>query len=151
MGTLMKSGSGFFPDFPSVFEDFFNRGWMGKPTEFTFERNTLPSVNVKETANGFDLEVAAPGMNKNDFKIEFKNDILVISAEKEQKEEEKDKEGNYTRREFSYSSFRRSFTLPEKIVNGDQITADYHEGILSIHIPKVEEAKLKPSKQIRID
>ncbi|MEN7548571.1 Hsp20/alpha crystallin family protein [Rapidithrix thailandica] len=149
MGTLMKTNGGFFPDFPTIFEDFFNRDWTNRFANAPVpERGTLPSVNVKETDKSFELEVAAPGMDKKDFKIELDNDMLVISAEKEQKTEEK--EGKYTRQEFSYSSFRRSFTLPERMVEIEKITANYKEGILYLHIPKTNEAKTKPVQQIKI-
>ena len=110
----------------------------------------VPSANIKEKDNRFEVELAAPGMQKEDFKVELDNDMLVISAEKENKHEDRDSKGDYTRREFSYQSFVRTFSLPERLVKGDKIVARYHEGILSISIPKTEEAKTKQVKQIQI-
>ncbi len=115
---------------------------------FSKTNTTLPSVNIKETEDSFEVEVAAPGFNKTDFNIELNNDILTISSEKRMSENESDGE-NVTRREFSYQSFTRSFTLPE-LVEDEKISATYENGILSITIPKKEEAKPKPIKQIEI-
>jgi HSP20 family protein len=94
------------------------------------------------------IEVAAPGMTKEDFKVDYENGRLTISSER--KNESKEKDGNYTRREFSYQSFQRSFTVPENIVNGDKIAATYKEGILHISLPKREEVKPKPARAIKI-
>ncbi len=150
MGTLIKNRRNFFPELPSIFDDFITRDWFQPTTPNRYTGNTLPAVNVKETASSFELEVAVPGMSKNDFKVELDNNVLVISAEHENKKEDKDKEGNYTRREFSYQSFSRTFSLPERIVEGDKIEAKYNDGILHIVIPKREEAKVKPLKQIQV-
>jgi len=92
--------------------------------------------------------MAAPGMEKDDFKIELNNSVLSISSEKESKNETKEGK-NITRREFSYQSFSRSFTLPA-IVETDRITSKYENGILQVNIPKKEEAKPKPLKQIKV-
>src|SRR5699024_5061213 len=108
-----------------------------------------PSVNIKETKDNFVVEVAAPGMRKEDFKIELDNNIMTISSERSETEGDKDKEGNYTRREFSYQSFQRSFTLPNTI-QGENVSAQYKDGVLNIVIPKREEAKQKPSRIIEI-
>ncbi len=110
----------------------------------------MPAVNIMENDNEFQVEVAAPGMKKDDFKIELDNNVLVISSEREHKEEEKDEKGNYCRREFRYASFRRSFTLPEGKVNVDKINAKYTDGVLQIHLPKREEVKPKPLRSINI-
>lgn len=108
---------------------------------------SVPSVNVKENGDSFIVEVAASGMDKNDFKIDVEDDVLTISAEK--KQEKKDETEKYTRREFSYNSFSRSFTLPEN-VNGDQIKASYENGMLVIKLPKKEVADVKKGRQISI-
>ena len=134
---------------PSLLEQFFNNdleGWNGK--HFSDTNTTLPSVNVKETTDAFEVEVAAPGFDKSDFNIELNNEILTISSEKQISDEVKDGE-RITKQEFSYQSFTRSFTLPE-LVEEDNISATYDKGILSIVIPKKEEAKPKPVKQILI-
>lgn len=119
---------------------------------FTNEKNKalLPAVNVKEKESGYELEVAAPGRKKEDFKIELNQDVLTISSEKEHKKEEKDKDGTYTQREFSYQSFSRSFRLPKGKVDGEKIQARYENGILHLSLPKKEEAKPKPARLIEI-
>lgn len=136
---------------PSLIDDFFGRDMeelfnMGNRI---LHRNTVPAVNIKENNDKFSIEVAAPGMKKEDFSIEVENDTLVISSEKESKMEEKDKEGNYTRREFSYQSFKRTFTLPET-ADGEKISAGYTDGLLNISIPKKEAAKEKPAVRIEV-
>ena len=110
---------------------------------------TIPSVNIKETENDFHVEVAAPGMNKEDFNIELDNNILTISSEKSNENVEKEGE-KYSKREFSYQSFQRSFTLPQGMVNEDKIKAEYKDGVLNLTIPKREEAKKKGRKTIKI-
>jgi HSP20 family protein len=104
-------------------------------------------VNVRETADDFAIELAAPGMKKEDFKVEVENDLLTISSEKEHKEE-KESDG-YSRKEFSYASFSRSFTLPKSVL-GDQISATYEDGVLHLRLPKREEAKLKAPRLVKI-
>ena len=132
---------------PSFIDDFFGRDWM----DSVFSDQTgisTPAVNVKESNDDFFIEVAAPGLEKNDFKINLDNNVLTISSEKEFRNE--DKEGaRYMRREFSYTSFSRSFSLPEA-VDAEKIKAKHKDGILMISIPKKEEAKRKPPKQIAI-
>lgn len=150
MGTLAKQTRNLFPTIPSFFDDGVMRDWLNWPLSNNSERGSVPAVNVRETDNTFELEVAAPGMNKQDFKVELDNNMLVISAEKENKQEEQDDQGNYTRREFSYQSFTRSFSLPERLVQGDKISAKYKDGLLCITVPKTEDAKVKPAKQIEI-
>lgn len=105
---------------------------------------SLPAVNIKETSDSFVVEVAAPGMAKEDFKIKLDNSLLVISSEKQ-----KEENGKYTRREFSYQAFQRSFTLPQS-VERENISATYRDGVLQITVPKREEAKLKPAKEIQV-
>jgi HSP20 family protein len=107
----------------------------------------LPAVNIKETEDAYYLDFAAPGYKKDDFIIELNNDVLTVSSEK--KIEKEDKEDNFTKKEFSYESFTRSFNLPE-LVEGDNIKATYKNGVLEVKIPKKEEAKLKPVKQIKV-
>ncbi len=116
---------------------------------FSNTNTTLPSVNIKDNAEAFKVEVAAPGFEKGDFKIELNRNLLTISSEK--KTENETKEGEvFTKREFSYQSFTRSFTLPE-IANGEAIKANYENGILTVEIPKREEAKPKPARMIEIN
>lgn len=139
-----------FPSIPSFFDDSMTRDLFNWPFTNGMERGSVPAVNVRETNDTFELEVAAPGMSKKDFKVELDNNLLVISAEKENRHEEQNEKGDYTRREFNYQSFSRTFSLPERLVQGDQISARYQDGILCITIPKTEEAKVKPAKQIEI-
>ncbi|MFP4469546.1 MAG: Hsp20/alpha crystallin family protein [Bacteroidales bacterium] len=133
--------------FPSYFSEFFDRDLFDNANA-GFANSTMPAVNIKEGKDDYMVEVAAPGMKKDDFKIELDNNLLVISSEKQQEHEEK-KEGEFTRQEFSYSSFRRSFTLP-KTIKEEDIKATYKDGVLSITLPKKDEAKEKPKKQIKI-
>ena len=148
-GSLVNSNSNQnFPTLSNWLDDIFNRDLV--PSVFTSNFNTgitLPKVNIKETANDFAVEMAVPGLKKSDFQIDIDNQVLSISTET--KEDNEHKEENYTRREFGYSSFKRTFTLPES-VNADKINASYNEGILSILLPKKEEAKQKPARSIKI-
>ncbi len=119
---------------------FFNRRWK--------RDELIPAVNVQEDDRSFNLEVAAPGMKKEDFKIEVENGVLVISASsKSEKEESKN---NYTRKEFDYKSFTRSFWLPENI-DIDSIKANYQKGILEISMPKVKVEKEELGKVIAVN
>jgi HSP20 family protein len=139
----------FSNQFPRLFDRFFEGDlfdWSNR--NFSDTNTTLPSVNIKESPEAFDVEVAAPGFSKDEFKIELNNDLLTISSEKQLENETQEGE-NFTRREFSYQSFSRSFTLPHT-VNSDRIGAKYENGILRVSIPKKEEAKPKPAKQIQI-
>ena len=102
-----------------------------------------PSVNVVENDNNFLMQLAAPGLQKSDFQIQIENDHLVVSVEKKSEKEETEK-GKFTRREFNYSAFKRSFFLDEKI-NREGITASYENGVLAITLPKKEETWKKPN------
>jgi HSP20 family protein len=143
--TLVK----FANQMPSLIDRFFNDDLFDWSIQnFSNNFTNLPAVNIKEKDDAFEIEMAAPGFNKEDFKIELNNNILSISSEKKIENETKENE-RYTRREFSYQSFMRSFTLPDTI-EGEKINAKYENGILNIHIPKKDEAKVKPVKQIKI-
>ncbi len=135
------------PSVPSFIDEFFGKDWMDSVFSDRPGIST-PAVNVKETNDDFMIEVAAPGLDKKDFKVDIDNNMLTISSEKEFKNEEKE-EGRYMRREFSYTSFSRSFSLPDA-VNAEKINAKHKDGILMITIPKKDEAKRKPPKQIEI-
>jgi len=140
--------------YPKLKNSAFLPGWtdsfFSSPLWSDEERNvgiSIPAINVKEDENQFNIEVAAPGLEKKDFKIELNNNILTISSEKVQKKEDTTKK--ITRREFCYTSFNRSFTLPNS-VKDEGIKASYKDGILDINIPKKEEAKNKGPKCIDI-
>ena len=127
------------------FDDFFNRDitdFFGSDGSLT-----LPSVNVVENEDSYRIEVAAPGLEKNDFNLEVDGDMLIISAKKEASDEVK--EDQYMRREFNYTSFRRTFQLPEG-VNADEIGAKYDNGVLQVSLPKLEEVQAAPTKRIEI-
>jgi HSP20 family protein len=113
----------------------------------TNRTSSMPAVNIKENDKNFTLELAVPGMDKKDLKIDINEDVLTISSETRNETEENT--DGYKRKEFSYSSFCRSFYLPEN-VNRDKIEASYKDGILSVELPKMEEEKNKISKQIKI-
>ena len=151
MKSLVKSNGGFFPALPSLIDDFFTRDWLDSSlADWRVTGTTLQAVNVMETNDEFRIEVAAPGMKRSDFKVELDNNVLTISSEREDHSEQKDEHGNYTRKEFSYQSFQRSFALPENKVLGEKITARYLDGILHVSVPKSEDAKVKPAKQIAV-
>ncbi len=146
--TLIKRTNNLFPSVPSFFDDFFVKDLMGWSNTNNAYGTSLPAVNIKENDNEFHVEVAAPGLGKDDFKVEVENDVLTISSEKESSNEKE--ESNYTRREFNYASFRRTFTLPENVVDVDKVKASYHNGVLNISLPKREEVKPKPARTIKI-
>src|SRR5215203_424788 len=123
---------------PSLFDDFF-KPWNEWFNDSTFNRvNKLPSVNIKENGNYYDVSLAAPGLKKEDFKLDIDGNMLTISSEKEEKKEDKDEK--YTRKEYSYSSFSRSFTLPED-VKQEAIEAKYEDGVLNLRLPRKENGK----------
>ncbi|UJH92207.1 Hsp20/alpha crystallin family protein [Antarcticibacterium sp. 1MA-6-2] len=134
---------------PSVFDDMFKTDWLGGTTNGNNIGTSIPAVNIQETDENFLVAVAAPGKTKEDFKIELDNGVLTISSEIKQENESNEKNGRYTRREFSYSSFRRAFSLPDSVDN-EKISASYKNGVLEISLPKREEAKVQPKRSIEI-
>ena len=133
-----------------LFDDFWTRDLMNWGLGNNSNTNTtIPAVNVKETADHFEVEMAAPGMKKEDFRIELNGNQLTISSERSEQNEEKN-EDFYSKREFSYQSFQRTFQLPKDVVDSDNIAAHYENGVLKMLIPKKEEAKKKAPRQIQI-
>ena len=130
--------------FPSLMNDFIGPDWFGGTEKWNA---SVPAVNIKDNTENFELELAVPGMKKDDFRVEIDNDVLTIASEV-QTENEENKE-NYTRKEFSFTSFRRAFTLPET-VDGSKIDAKYEDGILKLTLPKKQEALPKPKRLISI-
>ena len=137
---------------PSLFNDIF------RPWESLFDLNggslishlrsvSIPAANIVENKDNYEVNLAAPGMKKDDFNIDVEGNVLTISAEKEEKKEEKDE--RYSRKEFNYASFSRSFTLPEG-VNKEKIDASYENGLLRLSLPKTEEAKKLSAKHITV-
>jgi len=139
--------------FPTWSNDLFDTGRFLSPRLFDFSgdafdfANRVPSVNITENEKEFKIEMAAPGLERNDFKVEVEDGVLCISSEKEK--ESKEEKKNYTRREYSYNSFSRSFTLPDNS-SPDKIDAKYENGVLNITLPKKEVTVSKPAKEIKV-
>jgi HSP20 family protein len=146
--TLAKRGE----TIPSIFNDLF-RPWEsffdtnGGSSMPSFGAINVPAANIVENKDHYEVSLAAPGMKKDDFNIDVEGNLLTISAEKEETKEEKDE--RYSRKEFSYTSFSRSFTLPDW-VNKDKIDASYENGLLKVNLPKTEEARKLSSKHITV-
>jgi HSP20 family protein len=111
--------------------------------------SNVPAVNIREDDDKYALEVAAPGMRKEDFRVVLEDGMLTVSTERKQENEAKDGQGQYTKREFSYHSFSRSFRLPASCEQ-EHIQARYADGVLHLEIPKKEEVKRKAPRQIQI-
>ena len=124
---------------PFVFDDFFKpwNNWFDNEL-LTGRALTIPAVNITDNKDDFMVSLAVPGMKKDDFKIDIDGNMITISCEKEEKKE--DKEAKFTRKEYNYSSFSRSFTLPDDILK-EKIEARYEDGVLKLQLPKKEEAK----------
>lgn len=151
MTTIVKRANGSLlpASQKSMFDDFFNRelfNWGNN--NFSASRSTLPSVNIKELERSFEVEVAVPGMQKEDFNITLDGNMLTISSSKEDQQEENS--GSYTRREFSYQSFQRSFELSKDVVDDENIEARYENGVLRLIIPKKESALTRSPRLIEI-
>lgn len=148
--TLTKLSNSVLPSFPSIFDRFFDgelSDW--NLNNFSGANSTLPSVNVTENNNEFLIDVAAPGLKREDFKVNYDNGILAISSEKKNESVSKSDE-KVTRKEFSYESFQRSFSIAEQVIDAENIKANYTDGILHIVLPKREELKPKPAREIEI-
>ncbi|WP_299455798.1 Hsp20/alpha crystallin family protein [uncultured Microscilla sp.] len=147
MSLIKWNRDQFLPDFTNVLNELFEDDFFSKG-------KYMPAVNIKDNTDDYHIEVAAPGLDKGDFKISLDDDVLTISSEKksehvENSEEPQGDKPTYTRREFSYQSFSRSFTLP-KSVKHDDISANYNNGVLSIVVPKEEASKEGEVKTIDI-
>lgn len=149
LATRTRNGNGRV--FPKFIDDFFNTDRFLIDFESSFPnlnfKNILPDANIVENKKEFKIELAAPGLDKKDFKIEMKNGMLTISAEKE--EETKTEDENYLSREFSYSSLYRTFALPDNLI-ADKIDAKYENGVLKLKLPKSEVSIQEPVKQIKV-
>lgn len=139
--SLIRRHSG---GFPGIWNDMLTPDWFGGTHP---PRSTFPAVNIQQSETGFIVELAIPGQQKEDFNIEVDENVLTISLEKDFENETE--QNGYTRREFGYSNFKRSFTLPET-VNEDGITAQYESGILRFSIPKKSEALPRPKRLIEV-
>lgn len=134
--------------FHGWFDDFFTKDWFGGSSMPTRWNKTIPAVNVSDLEHAYQVEVAAPGLNKGDFSVEIEHGVLTISTEKQ--EEQTEEKDHYTRREFSYSSFKRSFTLPDNVIDEEKVSASYVDGILRITLPKKDEVVSPQGKKIEI-
>lgn len=144
MLATIKRQNSFFP----VFSDFFGENFLNNN-----DWATTPSINIAENKDGFRIEVAVPGLNKEDIKINIDKNILEISFERKvnvESNSSKECDDKYYRKDFCYSNFKRSFTLPE-YTDKDHISANHKNGVLNVYIPKKEETKEKPARIISIE
>ncbi len=133
-------------DYDSLWNNFMNGDFYMNQNGLYCGSQSLPAVNIIEDEDKFALEIAAPGLNKDDFIIEFNNGKLTISAKKPEKESNV----KYTKQEFNYSGFSRSFVVPKQKVDDSNISAAYENGVLNITLPKREEVKPKPARIVKI-
>jgi len=127
---------------PSIFNELFDNDWMERANR------TAPAINVYETEKEYTVELAAPGMTKDDFKVNLDEDEnLVIAMEKKSQDDKKDKEGRYLRREFSYNKFEQTMILPDD-VNKEGINAKVEHGVLKIELPKLQASELKKNQRV---
>lgn len=150
MSIVKRNNGSLLPASPrTLFDDFFSRelfNWSNN--NFSSTHTSIPSVNIKETADHFEVEVAAPGMEKQDFQVTLEGNLLTISSSR--KNQKDDHDTNYTRREFSYQAFQRSFELAKNVVDEENIEAKYENGVLKLTIPKTDEAKKQAPRLIEI-
>lgn len=132
--------------FPALWDEFFS-GWLDTNGKKNKPFLTVPAVNISEEKEAFKIALAAPGMKKEDFRIDVSDDLLTISSEQESQQEEK--KDNYRKQEYNYSSFTRSFQVPETVI-ASKIGAKYTDGILEITLPKKEESNQNPSVNITV-
>jgi len=148
--TIIKRNGSLMNQFPTLFDDFFNRdifNWGS--SNFSDTNTTIPAVNIKETADNYEVEVAAPGMTKKDFKVQLDGNVLTISSERASERTENE-DVRYSTREFSYQSFSRTFNLQKDVVDTEKLVAKYEDGVLHLLIPKKENAKQKQPRLIEI-
>jgi len=132
--------------FPALWDEFFS-GWLDMNGKKNKPFLTVPAVNISEEKNAFKIAMAVPGMKKEDFRIDVSEGLLTVSSQQESKhEEEKD---NYRKQEYNYSSFTRSFEIPESVI-ASKIEAKYTDGVLEIALPKKEETKTSPTVNVAV-
>ena len=145
--TLVKFKRPRLPWYDTMFTDLLGTDRL-LTNDLFLENKWVPAMNVKETDDHFELEIAAPGFNKKDFDVSIDNGILKIQAEN--KEEMEKKEDDYTRKEFNYTSFYRSFTLPENVNENEMIDATYKRGILKLVLNKLHVEEVAPKRVIEV-
>ncbi len=134
-----------FPLFDQMFPEILDTDkWLNE--DLILKDNWIPAINIKENESDFEIEVAAPGFSKKNFEVTITDDILTISAENKRSEEEKGE--SYSRQEFFYNSFKRSFTLPKVIDFSKKIKAKYNNGVLIVHLDKLEVLKNDEHKRV---
>ena len=149
MKTIEKRNGTLFPTIPVLFDDFFTKDFFNRSGSNHLNNTfTNPAINIKDSDKCFELEVAVPGLCKEDFNVEVNDNVLMISAQRTFQIE--NNEENYTRREFNFQQFQRSFRLPELTVDEDRIEAKYTNGILHVILPKKEQALFNNRKKIKI-
>jgi HSP20 family protein len=146
MSLVKFRNGGLMPRFSEMIENFFRDDDFDFVSPWRKEAH-MPAVNIRETETEFVMDFAAPGLKKDDFVIEVKDNVLLVSCER--KFEKEEKEENFTRREFSFTSFKRSFWLPEN-ANADKILAEYKEGVLHVSVPKMKIKEPEKIKTIKI-
>lgn len=146
--TLVKFKRPRLPWYDSMFSDLLGTDRLLTDDFFMESRRWIPSMNVKETKKTFEIDIAAPGFDKKDFNVSIDNGILEISAENKKEMEKKTED--FTRREYNYSSFQRSFTLPENVNEKEEIDATYKNGILKLVLNKLKEVEIAPKKVIEV-
>jgi HSP20 family protein len=149
---LIRRSNNLIPATPFFFDDYIGSDladWF--KTTYNDKGLTTPAVNFRETDESYEVELAAPGLNRKDFKVEIDHNILTISSERNEDREEKNEQNGYFMKEFAYTSFQRCFRLPENKIDSEKIKANYTDGILKVEIPKREEAKPKPVRKIEIN
>lgn len=148
--TIVKRNGNLLNNFPTLFDDFFNRDVFNWGlSNFSDTNTTIPAINMKEKDGHYEVEVAAPGLTKKDFKVQLEGNLLTISSEKTHESEDSEN-SRYITREFSYQSFNRTFTLQKDVVDADRIEARYEDGVLHLIVPKKEAAKQKQPRLIEI-
>ncbi|QQR99043.1 MAG: Hsp20 family protein [Sphingobacteriales bacterium] len=144
MRTLVRTHRN-TPTTTNFFDDFFVRDFFGFPNAESKSPKTIPAVNVKETEHEFIVDVAIPGVKKEDVKVELNENVLTISSEV--KKEEGEQQEIYTRKEFSYTTFKRSFTIDNDAIDTEKIDAKVDNGVLSVHLSK--KAKVEPEQKVK--
>lgn len=146
MSTLMRKPTMGFGVIPSILDDILNDDFFRIPVAFP-KANAFPAVNIKENDTEYRVEMAVPGLKREDIKVNLDKGLLTISFEKKEEHEEND---TYTRREFMYQSFRRAFNVPEEKIDVEKISGDYKDGILTINLPKKNHEQVSSARVIQI-
>lgn len=147
---LVRRNHTAYPTLPNLVDEFFGKGWLDQVERQNWNGGrSYPAVNIRENDKGFELELAAPGVRKEDFNLKLENDVLTISAERKEEKKDENTEG-YVRREFTFQSFSRAFTLPKGKVQEGKIDASFENGVLTVTLPKKKEAQPKAPRRIEV-